>query len=667
MIYNKSVKPNQKINSSVPLKCNIIDADQIDISYLNNNFSFEFIAPNYTSPNKIYYAYKLEGVDEDWVYTSSDNRIASYNNLDAGKYKFHVKATEINGIWDTDERCIELTVGEAPWNTWWAYLLYLIFVVMIILLVLKYYFTQYKLKRDLQIEHIQREHEQVLSETKLQFHANISHEIRTSLSLIITPLNDIINDIGGTVNTTKLGIMRRNIEHLNNLVSQFLDLQKIDEGVVPLCVKETNISLLLEDICERFRPVAENQQIEFHLVCESSDMIGYLDEDKVVKIIGNLVSNAIKFNSKGGRVTVFAAQVNDKIEFAVEDTGWGISPDDITRIFERYYQNNRQKNQGMGIGLSLVNQLVRLHKGSISVKSDPDGGQTLFTVRIPVSKEYYDDKELIKKENISPITREQINDNKQESKATIIIVEDNLDMSTYLTVCLAEKFNVICKNNVDDAIDEIIQFIPDLILLDIVLEGNKTGYDLCNAVKSNMMTNHIPILMLSAKDTPQDIALGYDCGAEDYILKPFSMEILIQKINNIIKYRKNSLMEYDSGNEIENTDYNKGGNQFYEKLIGLIHDNISNSEFGITNICEELNISRTQLYRKVKAVTDIPISTLIRNLRMEKAYELFKNNDYTVSEVMYQVGINSNSYFTKTFKEYFNILPSEFIKQTYKK
>lgn len=480
-------------------------------------------------------------------------------------------------------------------------------------------------------------------------------------------LNDIINDIGGTVNTTKLDIMRRNIEHLNNLVSQFLDLQKIDEGVVPLCVKETNISLLLEDICERFRPVAENQQIEFHLVCESSDMIGYLDEDKVVKIIGNLVSNAIKFNSKGGRVTVFAAQVNDKIEFAVEDTGWGISPDDITRIFERYYQNNRQKNQGMGIGLSLVNQLVRLHKGSISVKSDPDGGQTLFTVRIPVSKEYYDDKELIKKENISPITREQINDNKQESKATIIIVEDNLDMSTYLTVCLAERFNVICKNNVDDAIDEIIQFIPDLILLDIVLEGNKTGYDLCNAVKSNMMTNHIPILMLSAKDTPQDIALGYDCGAEDYILKPFSMEILIQKINNIIKYRKNSLMEYDSGNEIENTDYNKGGNQFYEKLIGLIHDNISNSEFGITNICEELNISRTQLYRKVKAVTDIPISTLIRNLRMEKAYELFKNNDYTVSEVMYQVGINSNSYFTKTFKEYFNILPSEFIKQAYKK
>ena len=634
---------------------------------MNNNFSFEFIAPNYTSPNKIYYAYKLEGVDEDWVYTSSDNRIASYNNLDAGKYKFHVKATEINGIWDTDERCIELTVGEAPWNTWWAYLLYLIFVVMIILLVLKYYFTQYKLKRDLQIEHIQREHEQVLSETKLQFHANISHEIRTSLSLIITPLNDIINDIGGTVNTTKLGIMRRNIEHLNNLVSQFLDLQKIDEGVVPLCVKETNISLLLEDICERFRPVAENQQIEFHLVCESSDMIGYLDEDKVVKIIGNLVSNAIKFNSKGGRVTVFAAQVNDKIEFAVEDTGWGISPDDITRIFERYYQNNRQKNQGMGIGLSLVNQLVRLHKGSISVKSDPDGGQTLFTVRIPVSKEYYDDKELIKKENISPITREQINDNKQESKATIIIVEDNLDMSTYLTVCLAERFNVICKNNVDDAIDEIIQFIPDLILLDIVLEGNKTGYDLCNAVKSNMMTNHIPILMLSAKDTPQDIALGYDCGAEDYILKPFSMEILIQKINNIIKYRKNSLMEYDSGNEIENTDYNKGGNQFYEKLIGLIHDNISNSEFGITNICEELNISRTQLYRKVKAVTDIPIYTLIRNLRKEKAYELFKNNDYTVSEVMYQVGINSNSYFTKTFKEYFNILPSEFIKQTYKK
>lgn len=667
MIYNKPVKPNQEVNSSVPLKSNIIDADRIDISYLNNNFSFEFIAPNYISPDKIYYAYKLEGIDEDWVYTSSDNRIANYNNIESGRYKFYVKATKINGIWDTEERCIELTVGKAPWNTWWAYLLYLIFVIMIILVILKYSFTQYKLEKDLQIEHIQREHEQILNETKLQFHANISHEIRTSLALIITPLNDIISDIGGMVNATKLGIMHKNIEHLNNLVSQFLDLHKIDEGAVSLNVKETNISLLLEDICTRFRPVAANQQIDFNLVCESSDIIGYLDEDKIVKIIGNLVSNAIKFSSKGGRVTVFVALVDDKIEFAVEDTGCGISPDDITRIFERYYQNKRQENQGVGIGLSLVNQLVKLHKGNISVKSNPDGGQTLFTVRIPISKEYYEDRELVKKESILPVVRGQITDSKQESKATIVIVEDNLDMSAYLTVCLSEKFNIICKNNVDDAINEIIQLIPDLILLDIVLEGDKTGYDLCEVVKSNMMTNHIPILMLSAKDTPQDIALGYDCGAEDYILKPFSMEILTQKINNIIKYRKNNLIEYDSNNEIEITSSNKGGNQFYEKLVDLIRNNVSNSDFGITNICDELNISRTQLYRKVKAVTDIPISTLIRNLRMEKAYELLKNNDCTVSEVMYQVGINSNSYFTKTFKEYFNMLPSEFIKQAYKK
>ena len=634
---------------------------------MNNNFSFEFIAPNYISPDKIYYAYKLEGIDEDWVYTSSDNRIANYNNIESGRYKFYVKATKINGIWDTEERCIELTVGKAPWNTWWAYLLYLIFVIMIILVILKYSFTQYKLEKDLQIEHIQREHEQILNETKLQFHANISHEIRTSLALIITPLNDIISDIGGMVNATKLGIMHKNIEHLNNLVSQFLDLHKIDEGAVSLNVKETNISLLLEDICTRFRPVAANQQIDFNLVCESSDIIGYLDEDKIVKIIGNLVSNAIKFSSKGGRVTVFVALVDDKIEFAVEDTGCGISPDDITRIFERYYQNKRQENQGVGIGLSLVNQLVKLHKGNISVKSNPDGGQTLFTVRIPISKEYYEDRELVKKESILPVVRGQITDSKQESKATIVIVEDNLDMSAYLTVCLSEKFNIICKNNVDDAINEIIQLIPDLILLDIVLEGDKTGYDLCEVVKSNMMTNHIPILMLSAKDTPQDIALGYDCGAEDYILKPFSMEILTQKINNIIKYRKNNLIEYDSNNEIEITSSNKGGNQFYEKLVDLIRNNVSNSDFGITNICDELNISRTQLYRKVKAVTDIPISTLIRNLRMEKAYELLKNNDCTVSEVMYQVGINSNSYFTKTFKEYFNMLPSEFIKQAYKK
>lgn len=666
MVYNKTIKPNQEINSSVPLKCNITEADKIEISYLNNNFSFEFIAPNYAFPDKMHYAYKLDGVDEDWVNTSSENRIATYNNVKAGKYIFRVKASETAEVWNTPEKCIEVTVEETPWNTGWAYLLYLAVVTGIIGLILNHYFIKYKLKRDLQIEYIQRENEQILHEMKLQFHTNISHEIRTSLSLVTAPLNDIINDIEEVADSTKLSIVRRNIDYLNNLVSQFLDLHKIDESSISLCVTKTNISLLFQDVYERFKPIADKQGVEFRLICEPSNIIGYLDEDKVFKMLSNLISNAIKFCQSGNSVTVFVTLINDTIEFSVEDTGYGISKDDITHIFERYYQNDRQKSKGTGIGLSLVNQLVKLHKGTISVKSNPDRAQTLFTIKLPVGKECYDENEKMEKGD-SPIVINEQSENLQEDKPVLIIVEDNSDMSTYLGVSLAEKFNIICKNNVNEAIKEIVRLIPDLILLDIMLEGDKTGYDLCHIVKNNMITNHIPILMLSAKDTPEEIALGYECGAEDYILKPFSMKILQRKIDNIIKYRKKDLIKYTLNENTEHRKDKKPCDPFYESLITLIQTNISNSDFSIVNICEEFNVSRTQLYRKIKAVTDTPISVLIRNLRMEKAYELFKEGNYTVSEVMYQVGISSNSYFCKTFKEYFKILPSEFVKQTSKK
>lgn len=667
-IHNQTVMPNQKINGSIPLKHAIMDVDNIYISYRNNNFSFEFTAPRFISPKKIYYAYKLQGVDDDWVYTTSDNRVANYNNISAGKYVFLVKATDINGIWDTPEWSVVVIVGKAPWNTWWAYLLYAALIILIVTLLLKHYFLRYKLKRDLQIANLQRDHEQVLNEMKLQFHANVSHEIRTSLALVITPLNDIISEMGDMMDVVKLSIIRRNIDHLNNLVSQFLDLQKTDKGAMPLYVKETNIFLLLDEVCARFRPLAEKQLVKLELICDSCDLVGYLDEDKVVKIVSNLISNAIKFNQAGGRVTVFAALVNDEIELAVEDTGCGISADDITHIFERYYQNSRRASQGLGIGLSLVNQLVKLHRGNIGVKSIPDGGQTLFTVRIPVSKESYEDKELIQEKYVVP-TACVVGRQELEAKATIMIVEDNLDMCAYLETCLSKQFNVICKCHVDEAIVEIVKSIPDLILSDVNFEGDeKTGYDLCDAVKGNIMTNHIPILMLSAKDTPQDIALGYSHGAEDYILKPFSMEILSQKISNIIMYRQNQLLDQGRNHELKDVeDDSQSSNPFYDKLIALIQENISNSSFGITDICDGLNVSRTQLYRKMKSITDMPISTLIRNYRIEKAYELLKENDYTISEVMYQVGISSNSYFTKIFKEYYNIAPSAFVKQSHNK
>jgi len=655
-IYNHSVIPNQKINSSMPLEKSILKAQHITIEHLNNNFTFEFIAPDYKNPQKIRYAYKMDKIDSDWNYVSSTNRTANYNHLRPGNYVFHVKAANMDGIWGKNERSIAITVKAAPWKTWWAYMLYTLGTAAIILLIFKHLMIQYKLKRDLQIEHIQREHERILNDTKLKFHTNISHEIRTALTLIATPLNDILCKPDSKTYQAKLNIVQRNVDHLNQLVSQFLDLRKIDKDVMPLCVKETNISRLVNDIFNRFKEVANYRSINLSLICETSDAIGLLDEDKIIKILSNLISNALKFTPQEGFVTVFINQYEDWMELVVEDTGCGIASDDIKNIFERYYQNKQWQHEGMGIGLSLVHRLVELHKGSISVQSIPTGGRTTFTVKIPIGYEYYDKECITEPNEISTKEHFVI----QESKPTVMIVEDNQDMCEYLRLNLTEKFNIITDDNVDSALSKIESYVPDLILLDIMLK-EKNGLELCTSVKENIITNHIPILILSAKDSPEDIALGYSKGAEDYILKPFSMDLLFMKIDNIIRYRHHT-NNSETPQNIEKMSQIES-NPFFDNLVSIIHENISDSEFGLNTICDELNLSRTQLYRKVKAITDISISTLIRDHRMQMAREMLQKGQYNISEVMYQVGISSNSYFTKTFREYFGMVPSEFIKR----
>jgi len=652
--YEKS-QNSQLISNSH--KKNLLTKNQITIDYHDNNFTLNFLAPDFQNPTRVYYAYILEGADSEWHYSIAQNRSASYNQLRAGIYTFRVRAANCDGIWSNTERSISIKVEPAPWNTWWAYTLYVLTIIGIILIIFRYYAIQYKLKKDIQIEHIQREHERILNDTKLKFHTNISHEIRTALTLISAPLNDVLLNNDPSSNSTKLNIIQRNVEHLNNLVYQFLDLRKIDKEAVPLQVKKMNIVFIIKDIFIRFEEAASLHKIDFNLLYETSDIIGYFDQDKVIKIISNLISNALKFTPEEGCVTVFVTQDKEWVELAVEDTGCGIAPDEIEHIFDRYYQNKQWQNSGMGIGLALVQHLVTLHKGTISVKSRPTEGGTIFSVKLPLGEECYTENELIIEEQASPMPEDIFY---FESKSTIMIVEDNQDMREYLYLNLTKKYNVITACNVDTAMDKIQKHIPDLILLDIMLQ-EKSGLELCTMLKGNLITNHIPILILSAKASQEDIELGYSKGAEDYILKPFSIEVLSMKISNIILYRQNPSIQGSTPTETEHSQITT--NPFMDKLLKIIEENIHNSEFGVGTICENLNISRTQLYRKIKATTDLSINALIRDYRMKQAYKLLQDKNYNISEVMYQVGINSNSYFTKTFREYYGILPSEYIKK----
>ena len=654
-VNNQPVAPDSLHRRGSPLHHSILFADRVNITHRNNNFTFEFLAPDYKAPSRIRYAYKLEGQDKQWNYATADNRTASYNRLPAGYYTFMVRASNSDGVWSDTTRQISVTVHPAPWNTWWAWMLYLIALLAVIYTIIRYYTIQYRLKKDMQIEHIQREHERILNETKLRFHTNISHEIRTSLSLISAPLDDIIGNGSEDDRQERLAIMKRNVGNLEQLVSQFLDLERIEKDAMSLCVERTDIIRLAAAICARFREVARSKGIELEMIGEHASAEGLFDPDKIIKIVSNLLSNALKFTPAGGRVTLFAGQENDRVELAVEDTGCGIAPHDLEHIFDRFYQSDSSRNGGTGIGLALVKNLVELHRGKITAVSRPGEG-SIFTVSLPFTDEYYTDVERLP---VAPGTPVYESVEPVASRPTVMIVEDNPDMASYLRMNIQQNYNVIMDESVESAMVKVLQHMPDLVLLDVMLQGSD-GLELCEKLKTNILTNHIPVLILSAKDTPGDIALGYAKGAEDYMLKPFSTEVLMMKINNIIRYRRRAAS--DDTRDGKEDDQSRA-NPFIERLETIIRDNISEPDFNINTICEKMGISRTQLYRKLQAITDRSISDMVRDHRMRIAHELLRSGKYNVSEVMYLVGINSNSYFTRTFKEYFGTLPSEMIKK----
>lgn len=657
---NLKYKFNQE-ESLASNRISLINKKEVTIEYYLNNFTIEFLAPNFQNTTRCFYAYKMQGIDHDWHYVTSQNKTVNYSNLNPGNYNFKVKTANSDGIWNGKECMVKIKIKPAPWDTWWAYTLYVFIVIGVILTIIKYYAIRFKLEKDIQIEHIQREHEHILNETKLKFHANISHEMRSTLTLISTPLNELIANNKIIIdNSPKLSVIQRNIKHLDNLLSQILYLQQIDEKAMSLKVRKLNIIPLIKDIFIRFEECAKKQNIDFKLLSDSNCIMGYFDEDKIIKIMSNLISNALKFTPKEGCVSIFVTQDEDFVELAVEDNGCGIAPNDIEHIFDRFYRAQHQKIAGIGIGLALVKQLVVLHKGTVCARNSINGSGALLSVRLPINDNAYTSEEIIDKIQSVEI---QNNDNLDwENKPTIIIVDDNEDICLYLQLNFSSQYNVLLAHDIETATNKIQKHVPDLILLDMTLQG-ENGLVLCDIIKHNLLTNHIPIIILSAKTNEEDIRLGYEKGAEDYILKPFIMDMLSMKIKNIISSRRKAIasvsldsVENNKNNEIEN-------NPFMKQLLEIIKENLQDSQFGITNICEKLNISRTQLYRKVKAITPTPISTMIRDYRMQEAYKMLSEKKYTISEVMYKTGINSNSYFSRTFKEYYGFLPSDFIKK----
>jgi len=645
-INNHPVTPSRRSDDFV-LDKDISLTDAITISHRSNNFTFEFLSPGFRNPQRTIYAYMLAGWETHWNYTDGAHRTASYNRLPARHYTFRVKAANADGVWSDRVREVEITVRPAPWNTWWAWSSYVLILIGVGYIIFHYYHLQYKYRKDAQIEQIQRQHERILYDTRLRFHTNISHEIRTLLTLICAPLDQVMAAPLEGEAGRKLEIVKNNVDHLDQLVQQFLDLRRIDSDAMPLQLSPIDLTKLVESVCARFTGIAQQKKVSLHVVCQPSSIMEMLDGDKIIKILSNLLSNALKFTSETGSVTVFTERGEQGVELSVEDTGCGIPEEEQGRIFDRFYQGSEGQDMGMGIGLSLVKRLVELHEGRISVFSRPGQG-SLFTVWIPCDEELVlpaAGSDLSKSEPLSP------------DKPMLMIVEDNPDMIAYLKMNLEEKYNIICESRLEPAMELALRHIPDMVLLDVMLD-NQNGLELCRDLKGNILTSHIPVLILSAADSQQEIEAGYANGAEDYILKPFKTNLLIAKIGNILSYRRERAVSQRNGASRDMSEQDP----FIERLQEIIRNHMQEPEFGTTVICRQMGTSRTQLYRKLSVITDKTVSDMIRNQRMERAIELLRTGRYNVTEAMYHVGISSNSYFTRTFRDYFGINPSDVIR-----
>lgn len=518
------------------------------------------------------------------------------------------------------------------------------------------------------------------SQIKSRFFANISHEFRTPLSLIIGPLESLM---AKTTDKNLQGEYSRMLKHSRRLlllINQLLDISKIEKGKLQLELTESQCNLIIHTIVSSYYPLAEEKGITFHFTESNTNIQGYFDIDKLEKILYNLLSNAFKFTYKGGSIEVLLQLTEDaeNVEIVVKDSGIGIVSEKLPYIFDRFYQVDGGKNrsyEGTGIGLALTKELVELHKGSIEVKSTPGKGSE-FKVQLPLNKSVYEDGDVIYVERevngqeinrhfdilrTVPEAESYIINDYSKDKKTILIVEDNEDMLTYISQHLREKYHVEEAKNGQEGIDKAPEIQPDLILSDIMMP-TVDGLQMTKLLKENPLTCHIPVILLTAKASQESKLEGFELFADDYITKPFNMRELLARINAQLANRQMLRSKFEKMITVVPSEVTTSSldEKFLQQALQVVEANLGDSEFSVDDLCKELVMSRTNIHTKLKAITNQNTTEFIRSIRLKRAAQLIKQNGGTTTEIAYMVGFTSQPYFSRCFKEYFKVAPSEY-------
>ena len=661
------------------------NTNNIVLPHSSNNLKFSFISFNYQNPSKCKYAYMLDGYDKDWIYCTSENRNAEYANLKKGNYIFKVKASNHDGVWNTNFTAIPLEIQASFWQTLPAFLLYS-FILFILI-----FFVSSITKKRVQKKHaelLEKEyHEKIekVNQAKIQFFINISHEIRTPLTLIMCSVEKLIERFKINKEQEKeVGSIEKNISHMLNLTNELLEIQKIESGDYQINVRKDNIIEFLKNIIITFEPLADRQKIKLIFTGFESDIFIWYDANLLIKAFNNLISNAIKYTKSGGTIEVSTTRSNNNefLYINVSDDGIGIEKENIPKIFNQFYHvagNSESYEKGFGVGLSLTKNLIELHKGTISISSEPGIGST-FTISLPMQENVYSNEQKADRgfwdtgytsvlnsieNSISDETTPSLNNNEENvdpSKFTILYVDDNKELVDKISQYLSEKYNVLVASNGKIGIEMAIQFQPDVIISDIIMPI-KDGFELCRDLKYDVNTSHIPIILLTARGDSESQFRGIEIGADHFFPKPFNINLLDLSIKNLIESREKLRQlfinnTYHNPNEITT---NSRDAEFLEKLLKYVDEHIDEPDLNINSLAVIFAMSRSTFFRKIKAITGTTGKDFVDSIRLKKAAHLLISSNMNISEVAYTVGHSNPQYFSKWFKAFYKVSPSEYI------
>ncbi|SFF20841.1 two-component regulator propeller domain-containing protein [Sunxiuqinia elliptica] len=667
-IFNTTIKPGEKIEGTTPLTKAINYTEQLTLPYSCNVFTINTTALSYSSQHKNQLYYKLENFERSWNQKTGAATSISYTNLSPGEYTLKVKTANKDNTWNPKIRHLKIKILPPWWRTDMAYTGYSLIVMLIGFIIYRIIKARIDIKQALHIEKIKQEQKDQLNELKLSFFTNISHEIRTPLTLILGPLESMLQDEQAkTPRYRQLTLMQKNANLLLNMVNEVLDFRKMEKEKITLKVIELNLNEFILQILGQFEGEANRKNITLKFFTESQNTKLWADENLLQKILFNLISNAIRFTPPKGSIQLSIEENQTAIRITVADNGIGIESKDLPQIFDRFYQSSYSNTSGgSGIGLSLVKTMVELHKGSLSVESQPGKGSS-FAIEFQKGKAHYSSTDIrdLKFRDNTPGKDSSIEekvDTSSSNRHRILIIDDNDDMRFYLKESLTKYFNIIDFDNAREGFTYLLKNDISLIVCDIMMPGID-GIEFCKQIKSELKTSHIPIILLTAKTATESIIEGYEKGADDYIGKPFSIELVKTRINNLIAQRERLQQKIKTLNlEPSNISPTSLDEQFLRKTIALIEQNISNHDYTAEHMGKALGISPDSLYRKIKNLTGMSTTKFIRMIRLKRAAQLLKSTDYTISEILYGVGFTNPSYFAKCFKQQFGISASEYQK-----